>query len=82
MIFNSCNGRCQLQKSLKKYADSEKKMQDFLKEKPELLYIQQSTAFILEFLSVNQPGRSLFGTPADKPVSVSISTFRPPSDFS
>jgi len=40
MIFNSCNGRCELQKSLKKYSDNEKRMQDNLKEKAEVIYIQ------------------------------------------
>ncbi len=41
-VFNNCNGRCELQKSLKKYADNEKKMDNNLKEKSEIVYIQNT----------------------------------------
>jgi thioredoxin-related protein len=80
MIFNSCNGRCELQKSLKKYADNEKKMQNNLKEKVEVVYIQNSpTNFKL--VKPIESAAELFASFDAKPVSVSNSTFHPPSYF-
>ena len=42
LVLNTCNGRCELQKSMKKFEDNEKRMQNNLKEKLELVYIQNT----------------------------------------
>ncbi|WP_316633692.1 hypothetical protein [uncultured Flavobacterium sp.] len=81
MIFNSCNGRCELQKSLKKYADNEKKMQDNLKEKAEVVYIQNSTANNFKLIVPIESRTVLFAYFDKKPISVSNATFHPPSYF-
>ncbi|WP_254920970.1 hypothetical protein [Flavobacterium sp. ov086] len=81
MIFNSCNGRCELQKSLKKYADNEKKMQNNLKEKAEVVYIQSTITANFKLATPIQSKEKFFASFDNKPISVSNSTFRPPSYF-
>ncbi|MFZ0596693.1 MAG: hypothetical protein WAM46_06905 [Flavobacterium sp.] len=81
MLFNSCNGRCELQKSLKKYADNEKKMQNNLKEKSEVVYIQNTITPLLKLEAPIISKVKLFATLDEKPISVSMATFRPPSYF-
>ncbi|WP_229684323.1 hypothetical protein [Flavobacterium limi] len=81
MIFNSCNGRCELQKSLKKYADNEKKMQNNLKEKVEVVYIQNSPTANFKLVTPIESAAKLFASFDAKPISVSNSTFHPPSYF-
>ncbi|MEO8238564.1 MAG: hypothetical protein ABI576_10685 [Flavobacterium sp.] len=81
MVFNSCNGRCELQKSLKKYSDNEKRMQNNLKEKAEVVYIQHT---ILNNFKLAEPIESkakLFAFNDEKPISVSNVVFHPPSYF-
>ncbi|RUT69058.1 hypothetical protein D0817_17830 [Flavobacterium cupreum] len=79
MLFNSCNGRCELQKSLKKYADNEKKMQNNLKEKVEVVYIQNTPLSHFKLVALIESKAKNFARPDRKPVSVSNVTFRPPS---
>jgi len=81
MLFNSCNGRCELQKSLKKYADNEKKMQNNLKEKVEIVYIQNTITTPFKFVALAGSKTKLFVSLDQKPIAVSIATFRPPSYF-
>ena len=81
MVFNSCNGRCELQKSLKKYADNEKKMQNNLKEKAEVVYIQNSTAPQFKLAAIIESKAKIFASFDSKPISVSNTTFHPPSYF-
>ena len=81
MIFNSCNGRCELQKSLKKYADNEKKMQNSLKEKVEVVYIQNTPVANFKLVTPIEYAAKLFASVDAKPISVSNSTFHPPSCF-
>jgi thioredoxin-related protein len=81
MLFNSCNGRCELQKSLKKYADNEKKMQNNLKEKVEIVYLQNTITTEFKLATPIESRAELFATLDAKPISVSIATFRPPSYF-
>lgn len=81
MLYNTCNGRCELQKSLKKYADNEKKMQNNLKEKSEVVYIQNTITPTFKLVASITSKAKLFATLDDKPISVSIATFRPPSYF-
>lgn len=80
LVNNSCNGRCELEKSLKKYDDNEKRMQNNLDNKVELVYIQNS--FIAKNHSIttyNYSQKSLFYTLEKETASVVLSTFRPPS---
>ena len=80
-VFNTCNGRCELQKSLKKYADNEKKMQDNLKEKSEIVYIQNTITAQYKLISPIETKTKNFGFLDKKPISVSIVAFHPPSFF-
>lgn len=80
-VFNTCNGRCELQKSLKKYADNEKKMQDNLKEKSEIVYIQNTTTAQYKLIAPVETTTRNFSFLDKKPVSVSIAAFHPPSLF-
>lgn len=81
MLFNSCNGRCELQKSLKKYADNEKKMQNNLKEKAEFVYIQNTTTNEFKLVSPIASQVAFFASLDQKPIAVATTTFRPPSYF-
>jgi thioredoxin-related protein len=81
MVFNSCNGRCELQKSLKKYSDNEKRMQDNLKEKAEIVYIQNTNTSDFTLLIPIKSESKNFAYFNRKPISVSNLTFHPPSCF-
>lgn len=81
MVFNTCNGRCELQKSLKKYDDNEKKMQNNLKEKTELVYILHTSNNTLKLIAPIGSKADFPATFDNKPISVSTKTFRPPSLF-
>ncbi|GEM_PF-435150 len=81
MVFNTCNGRCELQKSLKKYNDNEKKMQDSLKGKTELvciLHTSDNTFALTAPIAVKADFPDRFD---NKPISVSAENLRPPSLF-
>lgn len=81
MVFNTCNGRCELQKSLKKFDDNEKKMQNSLKEKTELVYIVDvlnNTFKLIEPIEIKAGFKAGFNS---MPISFSADTFRPPSVF-
>jgi hypothetical protein len=80
-VFNTCNGRCELQKSLKKYADNEKKMQDNVKEKSEVVYIQNSITNPYQLVAPIETTAQNFAALDNKPVSVSNVAFHPPSLF-
>jgi hypothetical protein len=79
MVFNSCNGRCELQKSLKKYSDNEKRMNNNLKEKTEVVYIQSTPTPKFKVIEIIESPAKLFAAVDKKPISVSHSTFHPPS---
>jgi hypothetical protein len=80
LVNNTCNGRCELQKSLKQFDENEKKMENILKEKADFVYLIHSTA---SAFTSNTPITSTtklnvchsFG----KTISKINSTFRPPS---
>lgn len=82
MVNNTCNGRCELDKSIKKYNDNEKRMQNNLDNKVDLVFIQNTVIAdnfkLIEFNSVNKPD---FYALEKKTISVSLSSFRPPSYF-
>ncbi len=79
MPNNSCQGHCQLKKNLKELEENEKRFDNNLKEKFELVYIQTISE---NNFSITEPivsKQKLFTAITGKPVSVSISTFHPPS---
>ncbi|MCC4920764.1 hypothetical protein [Flavobacterium chungbukense] len=76
-VFNSCNGRCELQKSIKKYADNEKK-QDSLKEKLELVYVQNSPEVKFSVISLIESKENSSILFEKKPIKASNLTFHPP----
>lgn len=80
-VFNTCNGRCELQKSIKKYADNEKEMQDKLKDKIELVYVQNTTEAGFSIINSNEIKEKTFPSFDKKPIEVSKLTFRPPVYF-
>jgi len=80
-VFNSCNGRCELQKSLKKYSDNEKQMQDSLKEKLEIVYICITSEVNSTLISLLEDQQNDFAFLNSKPVGISSTTFRPPADI-
>ncbi|MES2574450.1 MAG: hypothetical protein V4572_05880 [Bacteroidota bacterium] len=81
IVNNSCNGRCELLKSLKKFEDNERKMSNHLKEKTELVYIstilETPSSIVIPAIST-QKNYSSFDK---KPISVVLSNFRPPAYF-
>ncbi|KAF2338403.1 hypothetical protein DMB71_20480 [Flavobacterium tistrianum] len=76
--FNSCNGRCELQKSIKKYSDNERKMQDSLKDKLELVYIQNSAEINFRVIPVIESKENSSILFEKKPIGASNLTFHPP----
>lgn len=79
---NTCQGHCALKKSLKQLDENEKEMQNNLKEKTELVYIQNTlevtTSFIASTSFSSQKNYFYFDR---KPIAVVLSNFRPPSYF-
>ncbi len=81
MVFNSCNGRCELQKSLKRYTDNEKSMQNTLKEKVDVVYVQELLSASYELVQPIVITTKTETVVNRKPVSFSAYTFRPPAYF-
>ena len=80
LVNNTCNGRCELQKSLKQFDDNEKKMENILKEKADFVYLinSNSTAFTSNTPITSTTKLNVFHT-SGKTISKTNSTFRPPS---
>ncbi|MBC5863925.1 hypothetical protein G9Q29_11050 [Flavobacterium sp. F339] len=81
MVFNSCNGRCELQKSLKRYTDNEKSMQNTLKEKVDVVYVQELLSTSYELVQPIAIATKTETVVNRKPISFSAYTFRPPAYF-
>lgn len=79
--FNSCNGRCELQKSIKKYSENERKMQDRLKDKLELVYVQNTTAIEVNDILAAESKDNTSILFEKKPIGASNHTFHPPLCF-
>lgn len=77
-VFNNCNGRCELQKSIKKYSDNEKKMQDSLKDKLELVYVQNTAEMTFSLIPVIESKENTSVLFEKKPIRASNLTFHPP----
>lgn len=78
LAFNSCNGRCELQKSIKKYSDNERKMQDSLKDKLELVYVQGTAQVSFDIMSVIEQKENTSRLFEKKPIGASNIIFHPP----
>jgi len=78
LAFNSCNGRCELQKSIKKYSDNERKMQDSLKDKLELVYVQSTPEISFDIVPIIESKENTSTLFEKKPISASNLTFHPP----
>lgn len=78
LAYNSCNGRCELQKSIKKYSDNERKMQDSLKDKLELVYVQNSAEINFDIITPFESKENTSVLFEKKPVGASNLTFHPP----
>ncbi|MFH6964227.1 hypothetical protein ACHRVK_17700 [Flavobacterium plurextorum] len=78
LAFNSCNGRCELQKSIKKYSDNERKMQDSLKDKSELVYVQSTAEISFDIVPAVESKENTSILSDKKPVRASNLTFHPP----
>ena len=78
LVFNSCNGRCELQKSIKKYSDNQRKMQDSLKDKLELVYLQSTAEISFDIVAAIESKENTSALFEKKPVRASNLTFHPP----
>lgn len=80
LVNNTCNGRCELQKSLKQFDENEKKMENILKEKADFVYLIHSTptSFANNTPITSTTKLNVFHT-SGKTISKTNSTFRPPS---
>ncbi len=81
LVNNTCNGRCELDKSIKKYNDNEKRMQNNLDNKVDLVFIQNTVVTDFKVTAVTPIEKPNCYTLEKKPISVSIPSFRPPSYF-
>ena len=77
LVNNTCNGNCELQKSLKKL-DSEKKAESNFKEKLELIYTQFIPKYEFASIAFLEDKQQPFTVISSKPTSVSFAVFRPP----
>ncbi|WP_229335592.1 hypothetical protein [Flavobacterium sp. ALJ2] len=78
LSFNSCNGRCELQKSIKKYSDNERKMQDSLKDKLELVYVYNTAEVCFDNIPIIESKENTSILFEKKPIGASNLTFHPP----
>jgi tetrahydromethanopterin S-methyltransferase subunit H len=81
LVLNTCNGRCELQKSIKNFEDNEKNSQNNLKERLDLIYIQNLLENNFTLVPPIEKAKSVFSCFTEKPISVCTTTFRPPSYF-
>jgi ribosomal protein L9 len=81
LALNTCNGRCELQKSLKKFEDNEKQMQNNLKEKLELVYIQNTLDNNFSIVAPTSSTQRNYFSLDKKPIAVALTNFRPPTYF-
>ena len=77
LVNNTCNGSCELQKSLKKL-DSEKKSELNFKGNFELVYTQFTPKYEFTPIAFLEDKQQVFTSISSKPASVSFVVFRPP----
>ncbi len=78
---NSCNGHCELRKNLKQFDENERKMDNILKEKLELIYIKTFFENDLTLTFNSNSSQLLVFHTTEKPISISKTNFRPPTFF-
>lgn len=78
---NTCNGKCALRTSLQKFDENEQKSDCVLKEKIELIYLKPffENNFTVTFDS--ELSKLMVFHTSKKTISISKSTFRPPTYF-
>lgn len=79
MPLNTCSGHCALKKNLKKLEDNEKGMQNHLKEKSELVYIQNTIENTIPDEKFIENRLHSFSYSTKKTIAVTIATFHPPT---
>jgi hypothetical protein len=80
LVNNTCNGRCELQKSLKQFDENEKKMENILKEKADFVYLIHSTPSALASnTTITSTTKLNVFHSSGKTISKTNSTFKPPS---
>lgn len=78
---NDCNGGCELRKSLKKFEDNEKRETTILKEKSDLVYLQNDSENKTPYLINSKNQLSSFSLITKKTISINNTSFRPPIYF-
>ena len=78
LVNNSCNGSCELQKSLKSFNENEREMDNHIKEKIDLVYLTIHIETTISTSKIIENRTTLFSPFAKKPISVSNTTFHPP----
>jgi hypothetical protein len=76
--FNTCNGRCVLEKELKKVAEKEKQESSILKEKQEIVYTQTASEYNFTPITSIEKTKMTVSHYCEKPKSVAFSIFHPP----
>ncbi|MCG9793308.1 hypothetical protein [Flavobacterium algicola] len=78
-INNSCNGRCELLKSLKKYDENEKRMNNSnLNEKAALVYTANTVDYQVHTSYISQRKPKVFVSFTKKTKAIVFALFRPP----
>jgi hypothetical protein len=77
LVNNTCNGSCELQKSLKKL-DSEKKSESSFKESFELVYTQFTPQYEFNSIAFSEDKQLVFIPISSKPTAISFAVFHPP----
>lgn len=75
---NTCNGSCELRKSLKSFDENEREMDNHIKEKIDLVYLTIHIETTISTSKIIENRTTLFSPFAKKPISVSNTTFHPP----
>jgi hypothetical protein len=78
-VNNSCNGRCELQKSLKKFEDNERQIDHSkLKEKSELVYTTIQLQTNIDSPIYMYAKKNSYSYAVKKPMAFTPTLFRPP----
>ncbi len=75
---NNCNGKCYLEKQLKKMEDKHKESSLKFLEKQELIYTQIDLEFIFSEIITFKTAKKIVFKCSDKPKRTSFSIFHPP----
>lgn len=76
--FNTCNGRCVLEKELKKVAEKEKQESSILKEKQEIVYTKAASEYNFTPITSIEKTKMVVSRYCEKPKSIAVSIFHPP----